>query len=263
MIETPSRRRAGSSEPVHESSGVPQPRAFNREQRSRPGSRCQMLARRPSGRRWRDERIGDHERPLIGSVVRDRRSVRHAAAHARREHRRCPPDTLPHSPSPCDWPFLDRPMPRPHERIADSFHRLFRPRPCTATHVISEADHSTRRAKADQELVANFRPGAGRHPAPTVSSEAFGNDLAMPVGNRYSLRIVVLLFVRRELIEPRRRKGRLRHVQSITSCRHCSSLRAQTRTPRSGACKSRRSNTMMRLKWGERWVVGQFRKNLA
>ena len=80
-------------------------------------------------------------------------------------------------------------------------------------------------AEASEELFADFRPRAGRHVAATVCSEALGNDLAMPVGDRYFLLMLIEaiperlnvfeLLVGRELVKAGRRKGRLCHLASI------------------------------------------------
>lgn len=88
-----------------------------------------------------------------------------------------------------------------------------------------EAPHSASGAEAGQKLFAYVRPRAGGHLATTVCSEAFTNYLTMPVRNGYLFRMlgeivpkrlnVFELLVRRQLVEPRRRKGRLCHVRSI------------------------------------------------
>src|SRR5262245_35604580 len=91
-----------------------------------------------------------------------------------------------------------------------------------------EPPHSANGAEARQQLPADLRPGARGHlPAP-VRSETFGNDLAMPVRDRHVLwalsemvpeRLNVFeLLVRRELVEARGRKRRLRHDASISPC---------------------------------------------
>ncbi len=85
-----------------------------------------------------------------------------------------------------------------------------------------EPPHLASGAEAGQKLFADLRPGAGRHLAATVRSNAFGNDLAMPVRHRHLLGMlgemiperlnVFELLVCRELVKARRRKGRRRHV---------------------------------------------------
>ena len=75
-----------------------------------------------------------------------------------------------------------------------------------------------------------------------MRSEAFGNDLAMPVGNRHIFRVltemipqplnVFELLVRREIVEARRRNGQLRHVPSIPALRSMAVLaKRDTLTP--------------------------------
>jgi hypothetical protein len=88
-----------------------------------------------------------------------------------------------------------------------------------------ELPHLACSAEAGQKLFANLRPRAGGHFAAPVRSEALGHNLAMPLGHRYLLRMlgemipkrlnVFELLVRRELVETRRRKRRLRHIRSI------------------------------------------------
>jgi hypothetical protein len=92
-----------------------------------------------------------------------------------------------------------------------------------------EPPHLTSSAETGQKLFADLRPRAGGYLAATVCGEAFGYDLAMPVRHRYLLRMlremiperlnVFELLVRRELVETRRRKGRVRHVPSIADWR--------------------------------------------
>ena len=90
-----------------------------------------------------------------------------------------------------------------------------------------EPPHLPNSAEASQQLLADLRPGAGGHLAAPVCPKALGNDLAMPVRDRDVLWMlgemvperlnVFELLVRRELVETRRRKRRLRHVPSISS----------------------------------------------
>src|SRR5262249_47193865 len=88
-----------------------------------------------------------------------------------------------------------------------------------------EPPHLANSTKARQQFVADFRPRPRGHLAAPVCREAFGDDLAVPVGDRDILRMlgemiperlnVFELLVRRELVEATRRKRRLRHDSSI------------------------------------------------
>ena len=90
-----------------------------------------------------------------------------------------------------------------------------------------EPPHSANGAEAGQQLLADLRPGAPGHPAMPVCRKALSNHLTMPVGNRDFFWMfsevgpqrlnVFQLLVRRELVEARRRKRRLRHEASISS----------------------------------------------
>lgn len=85
--------------------------------------------------------------------------------------------------------------------------------------------HLPNGAEAGQQLLANVRPRPRTHLAAPVRRKPLGQDLAMPVGNRYVLWMldemvpeglnVLELLVWRELVEARRRKCRLRHDDSI------------------------------------------------
>ena len=80
-------------------------------------------------------------------------------------------------------------------------------------------------AEPGQEFVADFGPRARRDFAPSMRSEAFGNDLAMPVRYRYILRMlgeviperlnVIELLVWREIFKAGRWNAGLRHASSI------------------------------------------------
>ncbi len=88
-----------------------------------------------------------------------------------------------------------------------------------------ESPHSAGSAEPSKEFVADLRPRARRDFAASMRSEAFGDDLAMPVRYGYILRMigeviperlnVLELLVWREVFETGRRNGGLRHMSSI------------------------------------------------
>ena len=88
-----------------------------------------------------------------------------------------------------------------------------------------EPPHSASSAKAGQKFFADLRPRAGSDLATSMRCEVFSDDLAMPVRHWNILRMlgeviperlnVLELLIWREILEPRRRNGGLRHRSSI------------------------------------------------
>ena len=88
-----------------------------------------------------------------------------------------------------------------------------------------EPPHLANGAESGQQLLADLRPRARGHLAASICRKTLGNHLAMPVrdwdifgmlGEMVPKRLNVFeLLVRRELVEARRRKRRLRHDSSI------------------------------------------------